>query len=105
MACSLYCGAVSHNLVGTISRVVSNYRNGGYYSCCKAQTWKTTQIQTLSKGPVQLAVYFAPVCLVSGVTDGAEMVKVAVTLLGGRALTWWHAVSTEGWATLGHCDW
>ena len=36
-------------------------------------------------------------CLVSGVTDGAEMVKVAVMLLGGRALTWWCAVSSEGW--------
>ena len=33
------------------------------------------------------------------------MVKVAVTLLGGRALTWWRAVSSEGWATLGLCDW
>ena len=43
--------------------------------------------------------------LVSGVTDGAEMVKVAVMLLGGRGLTWWCAVSSEGWATLGHCDW
>ena len=32
------------------------------------------------------------------------MVKVAVTLLGGRALTWWRAVSSEGWAPLGHCD-
>ena len=44
-------------------------------------------------------------CLVSGVTDGAEMVKVAVTLLGVRALTWWRAVSSEGWATLGLSDW
>ena len=44
-------------------------------------------------------------CLVSGVTDGAEMVKVAVKLLGGCALIWWHAVSSEGWATLGLCDW
>ena len=33
------------------------------------------------------------------------MVKVAVTLLGGRALTWWRAVNSEGWATLGLCDW
>ena len=44
-------------------------------------------------------------CLMLGVTDGCEMVNVAVTLLGRRALTWWHAVSSEGWATLGHCDW
>ena len=43
--------------------------------------------------------------LILGVTDGTEMVKVAITLLGGRALTWWRAVSSEGWATLGHCDW
>lgn len=30
---------------------------------------------------------------------------MAVTLLTDKALTWWRAVSTEAWATLGVCDW
>ena len=33
------------------------------------------------------------------------MVKVAVTLLTGKALTWWRAVSDEAWAVLGVCRW
>ena len=44
-------------------------------------------------------------CHVAGVTIPAEMVKVAVTLLTGKALTWWRAVSDEGWAELGICQW
>ena len=37
-------------------------------------------------------------CEVVGVTLSEEMVKMAVTLLTGKALTWWHSVATEGWA-------
>ena len=44
-------------------------------------------------------------CGVCGVTTSTEMVKVAVTLLAEKALTWWRSVSTEGWAQLGVCDW
>ena len=44
-------------------------------------------------------------CLVCGVTDVTEQVKVAVTFLAGRALTWWRAVACESWAMLGICSW
>ena len=44
-------------------------------------------------------------CTVSGVTTSEEIVKVAVTLLEGKALTWWRAVSIECWAALGLCSW
>ena len=44
-------------------------------------------------------------CTVCGVIDDREQVKVAVTFLAGRALTWWRAVSIEPWATLGNCTW
>ena len=42
-------------------------------------------------------------CNVSGITISEDIVKVAVTLLTGKALTWWRAVSEEAWATLGVC--
>ena len=38
-------------------------------------------------------------------TDITEQVKVAVTFLAGRALTWWHAVACESWVMLGICSW
>ena len=44
-------------------------------------------------------------CEVSGVTVSEEQVKVAVTLLSGKALTWWRAASLASWATLGLCSW
>ena len=44
-------------------------------------------------------------CLVCGITDVTEQVKVAMTFLAGRALTWWRAVACESWAMLGICSW
>ena len=44
-------------------------------------------------------------CLVCGVTDVTEQVKVAMTFLAGRELTWWRAVACESWAMLGVCSW
>lgn len=40
-----------------------------------------------------------------GITLDTEQVKLAVTLLTGRAMTWWRSVSSEAWATLGICTW
>ena len=42
---------------------------------------------------------------VLGISMETEQVKLAVTLLEGRALTWWRSVASEAWATLGVCDW
>ena len=44
-------------------------------------------------------------CEVEGVTQPAEIVKMAVTLLTGKALTWWRSVANENWARLGICGW
>ena len=44
-------------------------------------------------------------CTVAGVTVSQDIVKVAVTLLAGKALTWWRAVSDEPWAALDTCYW
>ena len=38
-------------------------------------------------------------CMICDVTDIKEQVKVAVTFLSGRALTWWRAVACKSWAT------
>ena len=40
-----------------------------------------------------------------GILDTTEMVKVDVSLLGGRVLIWWRSVSYDAWAMLGTCDW
>ena len=44
-------------------------------------------------------------CEVAGVTQPTEIVKMAVTLLTGKALTWWRSVANENWARLGICGW
>ena len=36
------------------------------------------------------------------VTQTTEVVKMAVTLLMGKALTWWRSVVNENWAKLGY---
>ena len=42
---------------------------------------------------------------VLGVGVSTEIVKLAVTLLAGKALTWWRSVSMKSWAILGVCTW
>ena len=42
-------------------------------------------------------------CKVAGVMQTMEIVKMAVTLLMGKALTWWRSVANENWAKLGIC--
>ena len=44
-------------------------------------------------------------CKVAGVMQPTEIVKMAVTLLTGKALTWWQSVANENWARLGVCTW
>ena len=44
-------------------------------------------------------------CKVAGVMQTTETVKMAVTLLMGKALTWWRLVANENWARLGICTW
>ena len=34
-----------------------------------------------------------------------EIVKMAVTLLTGKALTWWRLVDNKNWVRLGICTW
>ena len=48
-----------------------------------------------------------PTVLRSGGGDTAmtEIVKMAVTLLTGKALTWWRSVANKNWARLGICTW
>ena len=42
-------------------------------------------------------------CEVAGVTQMIEVVKMAATLLTGKALTWRRSVVNEKWAKLGVC--
>ena len=44
-------------------------------------------------------------CEVAGVMQPTKIVKMAVTLLTGKALTWWRSVANENWASLGVCTW
>ena len=44
-------------------------------------------------------------CEVAGVTQTMEIVKMAVTLLTGKALMWLRSVANENWARLGICTW
>ena len=44
-------------------------------------------------------------CEVAGVTQPTEIVKMAVTLPTGKALTWWRSVANENWARLGIRTW
>ena len=37
-------------------------------------------------------------CKVAGVTSSKKIVKMAVMLLTGKALSWWCSVAAEGWA-------
>ena len=42
---------------------------------------------------------------VVGISSSTEWVKLAITLLTGKTLTWWRSVAQENWAMLGVCDW
>ena len=44
-------------------------------------------------------------CEVAGVTQPMEIVKMAVSLLTGKVLTWWRSVANENWAKLGIRTW
>ena len=44
-------------------------------------------------------------CKVAGVTQTMGIVKMAVTLLTGKALTWWRSVVNKNRAKLGICTW
>ena len=44
-------------------------------------------------------------CKVAGVMQTTEIVKMAITLLMSKALTWWKSVANENWARLGVCRW
>ena len=42
---------------------------------------------------------------VVGISAKSEWVKLAITLLSEKSLTWWISASHEYWATLVRCDW
>lgn len=44
-------------------------------------------------------------CKVLNIDMQYESVKLAMTMLTSKALTWWRSVASEQWATLGICDW
>ena len=44
-------------------------------------------------------------CKVAGAMQPTKIVKMAVTLLMRKALTWWRSVANENLARLGICTW